>query len=349
MRCAVEDGVFPGGVLLVAAGGDVLFREAYGKANLFSGRAVTPETVFDLASLTKPLATTLALMRLVERSRITVDQDLAAVLPVFAGTDKAGVRIRNLLLHDSGLPDYRPYYLELCGVPPESRRTLLRELLVREPLLSRTGEAVRYSDLGFMILSWVVEAVSGTGLDGFVGKEVYAPLGLQNLFFVTPGFSGPEGNFAATERCPWRNRLLEGVVHDENAYAAGGVEGHAGLFGAADDLHMLLWKLCSAFHGLDPEPIFEKKLLDLFLKKDPKTGRAFGFDVPSPENSSAGRCFSSETVGHLGFTGTSFWLDLSKSAMIILLTNRVHPSRENIRIRGFRPELHDAAMETIFG
>jgi CubicO group peptidase (beta-lactamase class C family) len=153
--------------------------------------------------------------------------------------------------------------------------------------------------------------------------------------------------FAATEQCPWRKDLLVGRVHDENTYVMGGVQGHAGLFGTAVDVHRLLVELLSAYHGRPLAGCFEPDLVRLFFQRWAGTDRTLGFDTPSVENSSSGRFFSTNTVGHLGFTGTSFWMDLDQAVIVILLTNRIHPTRNNETIRQFRPKLHDAVMKRI--
>lgn len=345
MRAALADGVFPGGVLHVSTGENVLFSRAYGRASIFTGRRVTPDTVFDLASLTKPLATTLAVMKLVETGRLALDGRIGRVLPELQDSDKAAIRIRHLLYHTSGLPDYRPYYIDLVNLPPAARRNALHGRLASEPLVGTIGETVRYSDLGFMLLEWIVEKTAAMRLDRFVRKTVYRPLGLENLFFIDAGGPPPPGKaFAATENCPWRKKVLEGAVHDDNAWAVGGVAGHAGLFGTAGDLHRLLTLLLAAFHGRPVSPVFRPALVRTFFRRGIPGGRALGFDAPSAEGSSAGSCFSAQSVGHLGFTGTSFWMDLERRTIVILLTNRVHPSRANHRIRAFRPRLHDLVM-----
>ena len=153
--------------------------------------------------------------------------------------------------------------------------------------------------------------------------------------------------FAATERCPWRNILLDGVVHDDNAYVVGGIEGHAGLFGTADSVYILLSALLSVFHGRSSTGVFVKELVHTFFERQENSDKTLGFDTPSLVNDSCGRYFSKKSVGHLGFTGTSFWIDLERCVIVILLTNRVHPSRENTKIRTFRPKLHDMIMQEI--
>jgi CubicO group peptidase (beta-lactamase class C family) len=347
MRQAIAEEIFPGGVLLVSKKGKTIFFSAYGVANLDSRAPVVPETIFDLASLTKPLATTLAVMWLVQHNRIKLEQRLGQLLIEFEHSDKAKVKLKHLLYHNSGLPDYRPYYEALNGVERDSRRKALRKQLVQEPRINPIGQTVVYSDLGFMILAWVVEHVAQRRLDHFVVDQIYQSLRINRLFFISDNIEDGRVSFAATENCPWRQKILEGQVHDENAYAVGGIEGHAGLFGAADDINRLLIELLFAYHGRTNTGLFQQELLHQFFQRLPGTDKALGFDTPSLTGSSCGQGFSQNSIGHLGFTGTSFWMDLEQSVIVILLTNRVHPTRDNERIKKFRPELHDAVMNLI--
>jgi CubicO group peptidase (beta-lactamase class C family) len=349
MRVAISDKVFPGAVLLVSKEDSIVFFEAYGYANNLSDDKITKDTIFDLASLTKPLATTLAIMMLVQQSRLGLEQNLGLVLPGFENTDKEQIKIYHLLGHSSGLPDYRPYYRKLCKLPQAVRKDVLKELLIKEPLVYSTGKGVLYSDLGFMILGLVVERVSGKRLDHFAAEEIYRPLGIETGFgrglFITDIDSKPcIGRFAATDYCSWRNFLVNGVVHDENAYAIGGVGGHAGLFGNAGNMNILLSALLSGFHSGSSISFFKKDLLHTFFKPQEGSDKAFGFDTPSLSDSSCGNCFSKRSIGHLGFTGTSFWIDLERKVIVILLTNRVNPTRDNIKIKDFRPKIHNAVM-----
>jgi CubicO group peptidase (beta-lactamase class C family) len=348
MKRGVIHNVFPGGVLLVSSADSVIFFQAYGYANKFSGRQMSKDTIFDLASFTKPLATSLAIVKLVSQKKLELNQPLGSILSQFNHTDKKAVSVENLLYHNSGLPDYRPYYKVLSKLEPDQRKDAIRALLVKEPLINAPGREVMYSDIGFMILCWVIEQVTGSRLDRFVTDEIYNPLGLEHLFFVDLySTKTREADFAATELCPWRNILLEGAVHDDNAYVLGGIEGHAGLFGTAQDVLSLLSELMAAYSGFPCTTVFERNLIQTFLKRHEHTGRALGFDTPSPVGSSCGQYFSRETVGHLGFTGTSFWMDLVRKVIIILLTNRVHPSRNNNKIKAFRPKLHDEVMKKL--
>ena len=349
MKKAVLEKIFPGAVLLVSESKKVRFFDAYGYADIFTNRKMTEDTVFDLASLTKPLATTPAIMKLVEEKKLDPEQTLKSIIPEIGETDKKDITISQLLYHSSGLLDYVPFYKKLGKKSFSERKKGLRRLLLSTPLMNPPGKTVLYSDLGFMLLNWVVERISGKPLNKYLGENVYSPMGLSGndgLFFIDLDKKEPSPFvFAATEYCPWRKMLLDGVVHDENAYAAGGVEGHAGLFGSAKAVHRFLCALMDIYFKDEMPGIFSKDIIRLFLKRDERWGRTLGFDTPASVNSSAGKYFSEKTVGHLGFTGTSFWMDFTRAVIVILLTNRVHPKRENEAIRQFRPLIHNAVME----
>ena len=349
MNRAVSGNIFPGGALLASMGGDIRFFKAFGVVDIFSRKQTDIATFFDLASLTKPLVTTAGIMELVKTYGFDIDQNVHCLLP---GFKKNGVTARRLLTHTSGLPPWRPYYIELSKMDWAKRKDALTQRLFDEPLVQKPGEVVLYSDLGFMILSRIIEAVSGMSLDRFFYETVCSPLGLESLFFVPEFF--PDGHlepdhrdFAATEICPWRKAMLKGAVHDDNAYAAGGVEGHAGLFGDAGGIHALLWEMLSVFSGRKKSVVFQRDIVKAFFKTATDPARATGFDMPARTGASCGNYFSKNSVGHLGFTGVSFWMDPESEAIVILLTNRVHPSRDNERIRKFRPEIHDAVMKNM--
>ena len=345
MQVGVDQGVFPGAVLLVAHDDQVLLHEAWGVADLSSDRAVTRETVFDLASLTKPLTTTLAVIRLVQKGRLELDAPMASVLPVMKRTDKAGVTVRHLLSHASGWPAWQPYFERLRELPRENRRPQLARYLADEPLKAPPGKVSLYSDLDFLALGLMVEACGEMRLDRFAFQEIYRPLGIVDLFFNPLDEPPSERRYAATEQCPWRGRVLCGVVHDDNAYTLNGVAGHAGLFGTASGVWALLQALLRSYRGASRPAWLPRSLVQAMWTRVGPSGWTLGFDTPSPRGSSSGRHFSANSVGHLGFTGTSFWLDLDRGIAVVLLTNRVHPSRSNIRIRDFRPCIHDAVME----
>jgi CubicO group peptidase (beta-lactamase class C family) len=348
VRSAIANGVFPGAVLLVGHNGRVRHHRAFGCADLFTGERVTCDTFFDLASLTKPLATTLAVMHMVQQGAIELDRPVAEIVPGLMGSGHGSITVRHLLSHCSGLPPMRPYYFRLCHLPCKDRLDALKRWVGREPLLFQPGSQEEYSDLGFMMLQWFVEALSGVPLDRYVTQNIYRHLAGDAPFFVDMGRGAKKGGcFAATELCPWRGRLLKGQVHDDNAYAMGGIGGHAGLFSTAPAVFHVLQALLDVDAGSRRHGLFEKDCVQTFLRRQHLGRFALGFDTPSPTGSSAGRFFSRDSVGHLGYSGTSFWMDRKKALIVVLLTNRVHPTRFNPGIKAFRPQLHDAVMTAL--
>jgi CubicO group peptidase (beta-lactamase class C family) len=352
MTKAAADGVFPGAVLLVGLGEDRLLDQAFGYASLHpEKRPLLKNTLFDLASLTKPLATTLGIMALIEKGRLALDQSLESGKYKTLTPVGSGMTIRHLLAHSSGLPAYQPYFLRL-EKEKGHKKALLRDWVRKEPLLYPLGSQTVYSDLGFILLEWILEEATGEGLDSWTSRNIYLPLGLTALGFRPIGASGVahQDMVASTEDCPWRKKILQGEVHDENTYVIGGVSGQAGLFGTASDLFQLIRVLKKAYDHPQSSSLFDGRLVRLFWTGQmapPKTTRALGFDTPSETDSSAGRFFSRKSVGHLGFTGTSFWLDLEQDLAVVLLTNRVHPTRTNETIRFFRPRLHDLVYQEV--
>lgn len=347
MQQAVKEGVFPGAVLLLQKEGTVLFHRAYGVTNLDTKRPVTIHTIFDLASLTKPLVTTLSILLLLQSNQLTLAQPIASVLPEFNKTGKEKITIRHLLGHTSGLPAHRDYYKVVSEKAPLHRRGALNALLAAEPLVHEIGSTFEYSDIGFMVLRWVLEKISGQRLDDFSRERIFRPLKIDDLFFVDLMTEKPSREYAAAERCPWRKILLEGNVSDENAFAVGGVDGHAGLFGTATAVAMIMEELVATYVGRINKGLFHRDLLPRFFNRDPLSQRALGFDMPTGDAPSSGAFFSKNSVGHLGFTGTSIWSDLDRDITVVLLTNRVHPTRDNLKIKTFRPLIHDALMESL--
>jgi CubicO group peptidase (beta-lactamase class C family) len=347
-----KHGVYSAAVALVGLKGKLLWEGVAGRLSQdHKAAAVSPETIFDLASLTKPLATTLALMVLADRKKLDLSRPLEAVLPYeWLPPDKRPLSLVSLLTHRSGLPAWRPFYREVLAAPALNRPTLLERLAAATPLEHVPDTVTVYSDLGFMLLKGVVEHISRRGLDQFCREFIYRPLGLATLGF-NPG-KQPDANrrhFAATEVGLIPGRSLAGEVHDENAWAAGGVAGHAGLFGTGREVFALVACLYRAYAG-EPVGPLTPEAVRRFFTVPPGADRAHGFDIPGsdPERRSAGRYFGPHSVGHLGFTGTSFWLDLTRGQMVVLLTNRVHLGREEkTKIQAFRPRFHEAASRAL--
>jgi CubicO group peptidase (beta-lactamase class C family) len=347
----VQEGVYTAAVALAGLKGELFWQGAAGRISRNSDSpAVTSDTVFDLASLTKPLATALALMLLADQGWLSLNSSLGDIFPeALLPEDKRPLTIRSLLAHRAGLPAWRPFYEELLKNPPAERPALLTRLAAGEPLAYPPETATLYSDLGYFLLKAAAEQASAENLEDFCRREIYQPLGLDTLGFNPRQHSGNRtASFAATEAGLIPGRNIFGEVHDENAWAAGGVAGHAGLFGTGADVFDLLAGLYRTYKEKPTGPL-QPESVRLFFTPVTKGGRGLGFDAPHPDPSqrAAGRHFSLNSVGHLGFTGTSFWLDLEKGQMVVLLTNRVHLGRDNDKIRAFRPRFHEAASRAL--
>ena len=344
---AIKSSIFPGAVLAVSLKGKVVFHKAFGRTDIFAGTPMTTETFFDLASLTKPLATTLALMRLVQEGRLGLDQPVVEILPALDGSGKKKITARHLLTHTSGLPHWRPWFIKLLRYPPARRREELHRLLAAQTLDAKPGKITVYSDLGFMLLAWIIEEISGQRLDRFINAAIYDPLGIEDLFYIDLwSVTVPGDRFAATQLCPWRHRLLKGQVDDDNTWAVGGIGGQAGLFGTAIEVGVLAETLRLTAAGVEAQDLLNSRTVNRFFKKQ-ASGRALGFDMPTRPESSTGNFFADTSVGHLGHTGTSFWIDPERSLVVVLLTNRVHPFRFSTGILPFRPVLHDRVVQEL--
>lgn len=359
MAKGLRENVFPGAAVGICRG--VYARRAgfiasYGYAAILPERLKMREDVFfDLASLTKPLATTLAVLALLKEKKIRLDENISSLLERTVSRDKRNITLQQLLGHCSGLPPYRPYFKDLVALPLAKRRETVIERILAEPLACPPGSCSQYSDLGFILLGMIVEKKAGRDLASFVRDKIYMPLGLEKKIFFMPlsgkgkkGRSGPR--FAATEECPWRSKVLCGEVHDDNAYVLGGVAGHAGLFGNIKGVLKLTTAILDQWQGRSEHPNYLNSDLQKILTRQARDGEntwALGFDTPAAKGSSSGRYLAPTSVGHLGFTGTSFWIDRTKDLVIVLLTNRVHPRRDNERLKGFRPLFHDVVVKTL--
>jgi len=309
------------------------------------------DTIFDLASLTKPLATTTALMKLVDDYRIGLDQPLSEIISTGSLKEKNDLTPRLLLNHSSGFTDWKPFYGDLVNHSQDERKKILRERIIGEPLVYTPGENCLYSDLGFMILEWIIEEAAGISMELFLERNFFNPLSLERTFLGTETsiLKFTRDIFAATEDCPWRKKVIQGKVHDENAFTVGGYSGHAGLFGVAEEVFKIANLLREHYQGGREDHFNPETVREFFRRQDIVDGCTWGlgWDTPSPRDSSAGKYFSKKSVGHLGFTGTSLWMDLDQDVIVIFLTNRVHPTRENEKIRAFRPLLHNLIMEEL--
>ena len=338
LETAVDDGVTPGGVLLVARRGAVILERAAGRLTYDEGSpAVTPWTIYDLASLTKIIATTTLMMRRVEEGKLDLDATAASYLPELGESPAGGATLRDLLAHSSGLPCCTELFREVGeGLDrDEVRARYLEHIAGTELEVGRREQAI-YSDLGVLLLGEILERSSDRGLAVQVENEVLEPLGLTDTGYVPQ--DGLRERIAPTEFDSWRGRLPHGEVHDENTLALGGIAPHAGLFGTARDVAAFGQAMLNGgvYGG---QRLASARTVALFTRRAelvPGSSRALGWDTPS-EPSSAGRYFSSRSFGHTGFTGTSLWIDPELDLIVVLLTNRVHPTRDNIAIRRLRP------------
>jgi CubicO group peptidase (beta-lactamase class C family) len=304
---------------------------------------ITEQVFFDLASLTKPFATLLSILCLRQAKKIRLADRLPDLLKMNISSPLAAITLAQLLGHCSGLAAYKPFYEKLCTIAQEKRTQTLRAWLLQEKLLYPPGTKTVYSDLGYMFLSWIIEEQAGCPFDEYTRTQVLAPLGLADHLFFNRLDSIRKVLYAPTEQCSWRTKTLTGEVHDDNCYALGGVSGHAGLFGDMHGVLAMSAHLLDVWKGKTSHPNYTAADLKKMTKRQNIPGNtwALGFDTPSDSGSSAGRNMSDKSFGHLGFTGTSFWIDPESDLVMVLLTNRVHPSRENNLIKIFRPRFHD--------
>ena len=332
---------FPGAVLAVGKDGALVMLRAVGRLSYETDAApARVDTIYDLASLTKVIVTTTMAMVLVDEGKLDLGKPVSAFLPRFSGGPKDRVTVWHLLTHSSGLDWWAPLHEEAEGKEAYLARIQAMDL-VYEP-----GSKSLYSDLGLILLGEVLERVAGEGLDTFAARRILEPLGMKDTRYRP----GPEllDRIAPTERDPWRGRLLRGEVHDENAFALGGVAPHAGLFGTAPDLARFAQMILNG-GVLEHRRIVSRAVVERFTACAgvPGSSRALGWDTPSV-GSSAGSRLSPRSFGHTGFTGTSLWIDPDRRLFIVLLSNRVHPTRDNNAIRRVRVAVADgvaAALE----
>lgn len=353
------DGVAPGCVLLVRLNEEIVFHGSYGYRQLVPRvLRITEDTLFDLASLTKSVGTALAAMQVWGEGNIDLEGTLAHYLPGVHGTGKESVTIRDLLAHTSGLPAWRPYFREVVREPDMIAPAEVLRRVLHEPLDAPAGKLQIYSDLGFILLGWILESIAGETLDRVFSRLVFNPLGLFDTGFRRATCETVERHggrcrddtrpIAATEMCRWRGRILIGEVHDENCHVMGRVAGHAGLFSTAGELDRILREIVRGYHG-SSKVFAVEGIRTFFTRQQIVNGGtwALGWDTPSPSGSSTGRYFSKNSFGHNGFTGTSVWMDFERGVSVVFLTNRVHPSRERQGIKQLRPAIHDAIMESL--
>ncbi len=355
---AIAERAFPGAAFGVLLDGEILALDAVGRFTYDPGSpAVTPMTVYDLASVTKVFATTAAAMLLYQRRLLDLDLLVGDLLPAFAigaqvrsvwHPERRRITLRHLLAHSSGLPAYARLF-EMHSTPYD-----LLEACLFMPLEASPGTRAEYSDIGFILLGKALEVIAREPLDAFCAREIFAPLALTATRYQPPS-SWRDHIPPSVDDQTFRGRIIQGEVHDENCFVLGGVSGHAGLFSNALDVLIFASQILRsgeapaieavAQHGL----LFTPSTIQLFSSRQTppvNSSRALGWDTPSGESSS-GRHFGPRSIGHLGYTGTSLWIDLERKLAITLLTNRTWPDRSTQAIRTIRPAFHDAIVDAL--
>jgi CubicO group peptidase (beta-lactamase class C family) len=336
---ARADSAFPGAFAVIGNRDGVL--ASYGAGSLDWQPSPVPDenTLWDMASLTKVVGMTTAMMQLTETGKVDLDAPVQRYLAEFHGPNKERVTVRQLLTHSSGLPGWRPLYKETTS--PEAARALAVATL----LDTLPGVRMVYSDLGAIVLGQLIERVSGERVDAYLTRHVFAPLGMTSTQYRPAADLLPR--IAPTEYDPWRQRHIRGEVHDENAFALGGVSGHAGLFSTGHDVARLTRMYLNG-GTLDGVRIVRAETIRQFttVQDSAFSNRALGWETPNGANS-AGRLMKRPAFGHTGFTGTSIWIDPARDLFVVLLTNRVNPTRQNLRIGGVRTALADAVVRVL--
>lgn len=341
----INDGIvnkaYPGAVVLISHNGQILLNKGYGNYTYDSNSpSMSTETLFDLASVSKVIATTTAAMLCYDRNLFSLDDKVSKYIPAFGQNGKQDITIKNLLLHESGLPAFKNYY------KPKLNSEEIISNICESKLKFAPGTNTLYSDLGMIMVGKIIEKVTKKTLDVFCREEIFLPLGMNNSMYNPPSYL--KENCAPTEFDNyWRHRQLQGEVHDETASLLNGVAGHAGLFSTAEDISKLLQVLLDKgnFNG---KSFINSETVSLFTSKNSENStRALGWDTQE-ENSSSGALFGPLSYGHTGYTGTCLWIDPERNLFVIFLTNRVYPTRANNSVSEVRKQLNDQVIKTLF-
>lgn len=345
LREAVLDSVFPGAVATVIKDGVLVYKQAEGYHTYDKIRKVRESDVYDLASITKVVSTTASAMKLISEDKLSLDDRVGDYFPEFNTTEKNEITIRHLLQHESGLPAFRVYVDEL------KTRAEIINAIKNEPLINPVGTNYVYSDLGMILLAEIVGTIANQPIEAYVRNELFHPMGMNSTYFNPKNVNNRYINrIPPTEfDTVYRKQLIQAEVHDERAWYMDGVAGHAGLFASADDLAKFGTMILNNGTYLGKEYIKEEVIAEFTSLQSEKSGRGLGFDRKSPSGfTTAGQLASNDTFGHLGFTGTSMWIDREKNMIVILLTNRTFPNRVyGKRISRIRAAVADAAFSSL--
>jgi CubicO group peptidase (beta-lactamase class C family) len=339
IRAAITDRATPGATIAVIRRGKVVMLKGYGRTDWAPGAPATNDsTMYDLASLTKVVSATTAAMILEEEGKLDLDRTVASYLPEFDVPDKRMITVRMLLTHTSGIRSNHPLWKEAKG------REQYFAGMIKFPLENQPGTTALYTDWNMVLLQFIVERVTGQMLDQFLDSRVFGPLGMRDTRY-NPAES-VKARVAPTEIEDFRGGHVWGVVHDETAWVLGGVSGNAGLFSSARDLAVFGQMLLNGGSYNGVRVLKPATVARWTARQRPDASRALGWDTPSP-NSSAGRHFSARSFGHTGFTGTSIWADPERELLLVLLTNRVNPTRDNQKVGPLRRAVADLVQQSI--
>ncbi|MDR3631946.1 MAG: serine hydrolase [Desulfocapsaceae bacterium] len=345
----IKEKVFTGasiGIVCCSHGEFKRVTLCYGKTG-DSEKAIDFNTFYDLASLTKPLVTVFSILALIKNRKIKWNENLESLLSQSIPIDKKNITLIHLLSHCSGLPAHKQYDEILSNIPPDQRKKEIIDRILHEDLICRPGEQNIYSDLGYILLGKSIEKKSGMKLDEFWKEKIIDPLGLGEKMFFPKKEQRDKNSFASTGYCPELKRNLYGIVHDDNCRFIGGIAGHAGLFGTIEGVLLFCENILKGYDNIFTHPSYNNDDLRKALKMQDNSPWTLGFDTPLPGASSSGRYFSPASVGHLGFTGTSFWIDLQRKIGIVLLSNRTFYGAKNEKLKKVRPIVHDLLMKEI--
>lgn len=341
MAVGLKEHAAPGATLAVGRYGRLVHLKAYGRLDTaIASSPVDVNTMYDMASLTKVIATTTAAMMLEEEGQLDLDRTVASYLPEFNAPDKAAITMRMVMTHRGGLEAFAALYKTFKG-----REQYLQQINLR-PLKSVPGTEMVYSDWDMILTQLVIEKITGIPLDKFVDEKIFRPLGMTGTMYTPDASLKPR--IAPTEIDTARGGLVWGKVHDENADAIGGVAGHAGLFSTAPDLSIFAVMLLNGGEYNGVRLVKAATVARWTAPQGRGSSRALGWDTPS-QNSSAGHYFPPRSFGHTGFTGTSIWIDPTRDLFVILLTNRVDPTRNTTRVFALRRDIADAVQQSIVG
>ncbi len=316
-----------------------------GTAGLNDEHEVDQTTVFDLASLTKPFVTLPSVLLLVDQGKISWDEPLDSLLETALDNRFAKVDLQSILCHNSGFTSHRNFWKSLKSMQEDQKKEWLLDCILEEGLEYETGAGHVYSDVGYILLGYMVEKKSGMALDQYWRDNVAEPAGVkEKLFFPAQKEEEHFGTWVQTGHCRWTRRPLIGLVHDDNCRALGGVAGHAGLFGTSEGVLKLCKEYLNTYHHRKSELPISAETFKRAVSQVGDSEWSCGFNLPSPSGSSSGSYFSKKSLGHLGFTGVSFWIDVDKQVVVSLLTNRVRQGDDMRGIKEVRPALHDLVV-----